>query len=100
MGGLPALDKLTIADFEARRQDAVTLEADGETMALSIAEISAIGRSERDGGAFSVVFRGPAEPAVDQAIHRLAFGDGDRVELFLVPLGPDADGMLYEAVFT
>jgi hypothetical protein len=48
---------------------------------------------------FSLVFRGPAAPVLPQGTHALhhdALGD---LDLFLVPLGPDSDGMRYEAAF-
>ncbi len=100
MAEMSEIDRLTSEHFEARRNGPVTLEAGGETMALTIAEINAMGTSSREGGAFSVVFRGPRGPVVEQAIHRLTFGADERADIFLVPLGPDGDGMLYEAVFT
>jgi hypothetical protein len=48
---------------------------------------------------FSLIFRGPKSPFLEQRIYPMAherFGD---FELFLVPIGPDSLGMRYEAVF-
>lgn len=48
---------------------------------------------------FSLVFRGPATPVMPQGTYPLvhkALGD---LELFLVPIGLDAEGMRYEAAF-
>ncbi|WP_306025746.1 DUF6916 family protein [Oceaniradius stylonematis] len=100
MTSWPDMQDITIADFEARRQSAVKLVAEGESMPLEIAEINPMGQSQREGGAFSVVLRGPREPVVDQATHHLVFEDDGPIDLFLVPVGEDALGMLYEAVFT
>lgn len=50
--------------------------------------------------AFSLIFRGPAEPVLPQRIYPLANEPLGALDLFLVPIGPDADGMRYEAVFT
>ena len=48
---------------------------------------------------FSAVFRGgPGSPA-DQKIYTLENEDLGRMELFLVPIGPDEVGMRYEAIF-
>ena len=48
---------------------------------------------------FSAVFRaGPASPA-EQKIYILENEDLGRMELFLVPIGPDEVGMRYEAIF-
>jgi hypothetical protein len=49
---------------------------------------------------FSLVFRGPMEPVLQQQIYRLECeGLVESLDLFLVPIGPDANGMRYEAVF-
>jgi hypothetical protein len=48
---------------------------------------------------FSVVFRGPRETHLPQRIYRLRHDRLGAFELFLVPIGPDAVGMRYEAVF-
>jgi len=49
---------------------------------------------------FSLVFRGPAGGHLPQDIYSIKSGDLELPGIFLVPLGPDAEGMLYEAVFT
>jgi len=48
---------------------------------------------------FSLIFRGPLEPLLPQAIQRLEHDELGRLDVFLVPIGPDGPGMLYEAVF-
>ena len=50
--------------------------------------------------AFSLIFRGPCEPVLPQRIYPLASETLGALELFLVPIGPDKEGMRYEAVFT
>lgn len=50
--------------------------------------------------AFSLVFRGPGEPVLPQRIYPLVSATLGALELFLVPIGPDKEGMRYEAVFT
>jgi hypothetical protein len=49
---------------------------------------------------FCVLFRGPMEPLLAQQIYPLDHADLGRLELFLVPVGPDDQGQRYEAVFT
>jgi len=52
------------------------------------------------GRPFSLIFRGPLDPQLTQGMHDL---DHPRLALcgiFLVPVGQDEDGLLYEAVFT
>jgi hypothetical protein len=49
---------------------------------------------------FSLIFRGPAVPALDQEIHRIDHASLGSMEIFLVPLGPDEAGEArYQAVF-
>ncbi len=49
---------------------------------------------------YSLVFRGPAEPVLAQQIWHLSHPQMGVLEIFLVPIGPDSQGMCYEAVFT
>lgn len=67
-------------------------------------ETSAIGssrpRSEpgvRQG--FALVFRGPAEPALGQGTFTVTHPEAGEMAIFLVPVGADAQGRRYEAVF-
>ena len=48
---------------------------------------------------FSLVFRGPGEPVLAQRIYALDNETLGRLEIFLVPIGPDHEGTRYEAVF-
>ena len=50
--------------------------------------------------AFSLVFRAPRGVRLPQQIYRMEHAVLGAFELFLVPIGPDAEGMRYEAVFT
>ncbi|HEU0014062.1 MAG TPA: hypothetical protein VFQ45_10285 [Longimicrobium sp.] len=49
---------------------------------------------------FSLVFRGPEGGHLPQDLYTLRAEGLEDLELFLVPIGPDEHGMLYEAVFT
>ncbi len=49
---------------------------------------------------FSVLFRGPTLPVLPQRTYVMDHNSLGRLELFLVPVGPDGQGMRYEAVFT
>jgi hypothetical protein len=54
---------------------------------------------EPEGRPFSVVFRGPADAPLSQGIHRMEHPKMGSLDIFLVPIGPDGEGFLYEAVF-
>lgn len=49
---------------------------------------------------FSLVFRCPASLIVDQMVYRVEHDVLEDLDLFLVPIGPDKEGMRYEAVFS
>lgn len=49
--------------------------------------------------AFSLIFRGPLAPALEQQIHTLEEADALAHAIFLVPVARDADGMRYQAIF-
>ncbi len=48
---------------------------------------------------FSIVFRGPHDSPLGQGTYKVEHGKMGAVDLFLVPIGPDKDGLCYEAVF-
>ncbi len=54
---------------------------------------------ETSGRPFSLLFRGPIELLLTQGIHDLQHPAQPLLGVFLVPIGPDEDGPLYEAVF-
>ena len=62
--------------------------------------LTAAADASRPGGpaGFALEFTGPAAPALPQGTYPLC-RDGWREEIFIVPLGPQGEAMLYEAVF-
>jgi hypothetical protein len=48
---------------------------------------------------FSVIFRGTAEPVLPQGTYQLTHAQLGELELFIVPIGADAEGVRYEAAF-
>jgi len=72
--------------------------SDSESLGLQLVEVTeqnAPPGTEQ----FSVFFRGPQKDMISQGIHTLRHEQLGELQLFLVPLGPDAMGMRYEAVF-
>ncbi len=49
---------------------------------------------------FTLLFHAAREAHIPQAIYRVENENMEPFELFLVPVGPDGEGMAYEAVFT
>jgi len=49
--------------------------------------------------AFSIVFRGPQQPRLPQGIYHLRHAELGAIDLFIVPIRQEQDGLYYEAVF-
>jgi hypothetical protein len=97
------LADLTADDFSPHAGSRYWLHPGGgaEPIPLELVEVKAGGRAlRRNRQAFSLVFRGPLRPSVPQAIYRLEHDAMGALDLFLVPITPDPQGALYEAVFT
>jgi hypothetical protein len=99
------LDRLTRDFFEPRRGESFVLssprEADGPRLELRLSDVRSNGLRGGDGRTqFSVHFRGPRDPILPQMIYRLENPGTGVLELFLVPIGRDDAGVIYEAVFT
>lgn len=103
------LDKLTIDDFEKRIGETFQVTPqDGEPFELELrrADASPYGEQEgeeaqkaRERKPFSVEFHSRRNEHVPQQIFAVKHDDMGEFDLFLVPLGPDAEGHRYEAVF-
>jgi len=72
------------------REFPVTLQAAGEIGGYRGSEMRA---------PFRLEFVGPMTPVWSQGIYRLSGGDLPELDVFFVPIGPDANGMRYEAIF-
>jgi hypothetical protein len=103
---MPGLEWLTYADFAGRVGETFDVTSAGDApIRLELVEATEgtqVGGTGPDGEQrrqFSLVFRGPFDrtlPQGTQSLHHDAIG---ALALFLVPIGPDATGMRYEAVF-
>jgi hypothetical protein len=91
------LATLTAEDFEPLLHERFSLGAQFEVELVEVSVSDSPGPSRRQ---FSLLFRGGPSPPLPQGIHALEHATLGRLELFLVPLGPDRDGQRYEAVFT
>jgi hypothetical protein len=72
-----------------------------DPLMMKLAAVSGYGH--RLGGnreAFSLLFCGPLQPVLPQRIYQVAHAGIGSQDIFLVPIGPQAGGMGYEAVFT
>lgn len=87
--------------FERHAGERFTLRAGDGALELTLSSVTA-GVAPADPQArtpFSLVFEGPAEPVAGQATYRLEHPELGALDVFVVPIGADADGAGYEAVF-
>lgn len=84
-------------DFAAHLHTIFKVEAHVD-LELELEEIQ--DRSNEQIEQFSAIFTGPVSPWLPQGTHTLLHPGMQQVALFLVPLGPRAGRMVYEAVFT
>ena len=91
------LETFTAETFKPLLHERFVLDAGDRRVDLELVEVteSAAPGAERR-AQFSIVFSGPADPILPQAIYRLEHPDLGAFDLFLVPIAVGS----YEAVFT
>ena len=91
---------LTLDDFAPRVGDRFAVRAEGgDDLALELVQARGLGPGYEQREAFSLLFRGPADPALPQATYRLAHDGLGDLDIFIVPVGEGQDGRDYEAIF-
>ena len=69
-----------------------------DTRLLEVRRLPDLPQQQRQ--AFSLLFKGPVSPQLPQHLYRMrCTGMAETLDIFLVPVGADAAGTLYEAVF-
>lgn len=95
------LQDLTVVSFEENLGSRFRIHAD-EAHTLD-AELIQVARHEAHDGPrrqpFSIYLRGPRNVVLPQRIYRVEHARLGTLDIFLVPVGPDGQGMCYEAVF-
>lgn len=89
---------VTADDFAPYVGETCRVDVDGKAHDIVLESVVPTGHSPRDGGGFALNFRGPATSFMPQASYTITVGGAEHL-IFLVPLGPDAEGMRYEAIF-
>ena len=92
------MTNLDLDSFSGAVGESFEVAGEGSALSLMLIEAEPISGAARDGGAFRLLFRGPFEPILPQATHRLK-RDGAAVDIFLVPIGQEESGTRYEAIF-
>src|SRR5262245_17580813 len=89
-----SLDELTFTKFSALLNAPFRVHLD-QSNVVQFRLVAATGQPE----SFSVVFTGPADRLLPQKIYPFEHDQLGRFDLFIVPIGKDAQGIQYEAVF-
>ena len=101
------LDKLKLDDFQERIGETFKVtpqEGDAFELELRRADATDVGDAkawakEHGRAPFSLLFHSRLPDHTPQQIFGVKHDDLGEFELFLVPIGPDAEGHRYEAVF-
>src|SRR5262245_19331513 len=97
------LERLTVADFEPLRGSTFRAELPSGPLELELTQVTALPeRAARPGAArrpSSLSVRAPARPHLPQGLFALSHDRLGRLDVFLVPVGRDAGGLLLEAIF-
>ncbi len=97
------LDRLTKDDFSRCLNETFTVSIEGgEPLETELIEVRGLVAPDDDPDRrqpFSLIFRGPKEAPLKQGVFHLENETLGKLDLFLVTVGPDKEGMRHEAVF-
>lgn len=83
----------------ARQLDTAFEVAAQRPLALMLYEVDPLDPRHPDARHFSLMFRGPAQPLLPQATWTLEHAELGALAIFLAPVGRDAQGVQYQAIF-
>jgi hypothetical protein len=93
---------VTVETFEGREGQQFSIQFADAALQLTLAEVSPapahLGQGETR-APFSILLHGPLEHVLPQRVWPLDHDELGRLEMFLVPLGPEGEAMRYQAVF-
>ena len=92
------LENFTVGTFSGHLGNSFRVHPD-ESSTLDLELVSATELNEGSERPFSIVFRSPKDALLPQRIYRMEHAEIGEFEIFLVPIGPDDEGLLYEAIF-
>lgn len=92
-------ERLEHAEFLENQGSTFSLQLEGsDPFELELIEVSELRKGPLQ-EMFSIVFRSRSETVLPQRIYRLKHERLGEMDLFLVPIKKDADGVYYEAIF-
>jgi hypothetical protein len=92
---------LTFADFSNSLQHPFPVNSESGTVPLVLIEaVARHGPGHGERVPFTLLFRGPLSPRLSQGTYAFVHPQRGALSIFIVPVGADAEGTLYEAVFS
>lgn len=97
------LSTITLEDFEpCLGQSFLVTPENADGLELELIQVKPLGAAGLAAGArqpFSLLFRGPLQPMLEQQVLKIENPTLGELALFMVPIGPDDNGMLYDVTF-
>ncbi|MCB1052746.1 MAG: hypothetical protein H6510_10585 [Acidobacteria bacterium] len=89
---------MDITEFQKRLGASFALKTDGPAFQLQLDQVVESPQAPTGYACFSAEFIGPAQPVLPQATYCL-IGEDVMLELFLVPIERQSQGIRYQAIF-
>ncbi len=97
---MPQLNQLCPEDFEPLVGHSLPVELRGTMIACEVSQVRRLPQHAlRAHPPFAVILRGPREQPLGQGTYALIHPEHGRLDLFMVPIGPDSGGLGYEITF-
>jgi Domain of unknown function (DUF6916) len=97
----PDLTLMTHMDFAPHLEQIFMIQQGQLSVEATLVSVTPWGKPRNDARqAFTLLFRGAVVPVLPQQIYTVENPELGRMEIFLVPIGPNGVGMQYEAVFS
>jgi hypothetical protein len=94
------LNQLRPEDFEPLVGLSMPVELHSGTLACELTKVHRLPpHALREHPPFALILRGPREQPLRQGTYALLHPEHGRLELFMVPIGPDGGGWGYEITF-
>ena len=96
------LEGFTVGTFADRVGEIFRVDTGSAIVELRLVEVSEPSQPDPSGARtpFSLIFLEPSGGVLPQQIYAFEHDELGRFDIFIVPIGRDADGVRYEAVFT
>ena len=93
---------LTLQDFAAVANQGFALAVGGASLTLSLVQVTPLAPAVHRGQMrqpFSLLFKAASPVLLPQRLYTLAHDTMGRIDIFLVPIAREPDGIVYQAVF-